>query len=190
LKKENIVILIMAMVVAFLGVLLIVNLATKREGEPPAGGIPAGAGSPLDYKQRIAEAKKIVAREPKNLQAWIQLGNDYFDSDQPQEAIAAYAKALELEPNNPNVLTDQGVMFRRVGQFETAIANFEKAQRIDPTHLQSLFNIGVVYASDLKRPDKAIEAWNRFLAIDSTSPQAQQVKGMIAELKASMQKFR
>ena len=41
------------------------------------------------------DTRQVVEREPKNVQAWIALGNDYFDSDQPKQAIEAYNKALE-----------------------------------------------------------------------------------------------
>jgi cytochrome c-type biogenesis protein CcmH/NrfG len=149
--------------------------------------IPMGAGSPTDYQARIAEAEKLVAKDPKNRQAWVQLGNDYFDTDQAQKAISAYGKALEIDPNDANILTDQGVMYRKMGWFDKALANFEKANQVDPKHAQSLMNIGVVYSSDLKQPDKAIAAWNKYLMIDSTSPTAQQVKGMIEQLKANPQ---
>ena len=46
-------------------------------------------------------------------------------------------------------------MYRDIGQFDKAIANFEKANQVDPKHVQSLFNLGVVYAHDLKQPKKA-----------------------------------
>src|SRR5690349_4388977 len=110
-----------------LGGYLIFSIAGKKQAEPVGGGVPLGAGSPTDYQMRITEAEKIVVRDPKNLQAWVQLGNDYFDTGQPQKAVAAYGKALELKPDDPNVLTDQGVMYKQVGAFDKAIANFERA---------------------------------------------------------------
>ncbi|KAF0217733.1 MAG: TPR repeat-containing [Geobacteraceae bacterium] len=187
MKKENILLVVVALIVGLLGGYLVFSISSKKETPSVGGGLPVGAGSPTDYQQRIAEAEKIVASEPKNLQAWIQLGNDYFDTGQPQKAINAYGKALELDPNNPNVLTDQGVMFKNIGWYDKAAANFEKAQQIDPKHLQSLYNLGVVYATDMKQPDKALKAWNRYLEMDSTSPTAQQIKGMIDQLKANPQ---
>lgn len=185
MKKENILFVLIALIVGILGGYLIFSVAGKKQAVPVGGGVPIGAGSPTDYQKRITEAEKIVAQDPKNLQAWIQLGNDYFDTGQAQKAIYAYGKALELKPNDPNVLTDQGVMYKQAGAFDKAIANFEKAQQIDPNHLQSLFNMGVVYADDLKQPDKAIKAWSRYLELDSTSPTAQQIKGMLEQLKAN-----
>lgn len=190
MKRENVLFVLIALIVGLLGGYLIFSVAGKKQAAPTGGGIPLGGGSPTDYQRRITEAEKIVAQDPKNLQAWVQLGNDYFDTGQAQKAIFAYGQALEMKPDDPNILTDQGVMYKQVGAFDKAIANFEKAQQIDPNHLQSLYNMGVVYADDLKQPDKAIKAWSRFLAIDSTSPTAQQIKGMLERLKAAPKGFK
>jgi len=80
------------------------------------------------------------------------------------------------------VLTDQGIMYRETGAFDRAIANFEKANRLEPTHVQSLFNLGVVYAYDLKRTDKALEAFRRVVEVAPTSPQAAQARQAMAAL--------
>jgi tetratricopeptide (TPR) repeat protein len=185
-KQENLVYIVVALLVGLLGGFLIFSVTNKNKGAA-APVVPMGSGSPADYTQRITEAEKIVAQEPKNYQAWVQLANDYFDTEQPQKAVNAYSKALEIDSNNqntPNVLTDQGVMYRKMGLFDKAIENFDRASKLDPKHAQSLFNLGVVYANDLKQNDKAIAAWQRYLAIDGMSPQGQQVKAMVDELKA------
>lgn len=188
MKKENVLIVIMALIIGFLGGFLIFSVSNRHESTLPVAGVPAGSGSPVDYQNRISELEKVVATDPKNLQAWIMLGNDYYDTDQPQKAISAYDKVLALDPNNTGVLTDQGVMYKRVGWYDRALANFEKAQQIDPKHLQSLYNIGVVYTDDLKQPDKALKAWNHYLELDSTSPAAQQVRVYIEQLKVTIKK--
>lgn len=190
MNRENILFVIIALIVGLLGGYLVFSIAGKKQAVPVGGGVPLGAGSPTDYQKRITEAEKIVAREPGNLQAWVQLGNDYFDTGQPQKAITAYGKALELKPDDPNILTDQGVMYKQAGAFDKAIANFERAQQIDPKHLQSLYNMGVVYSEDLRQPDKAIKTWSRYLEIDSTSPTAQQIKGMLEQLKVAPKGFK
>jgi cytochrome c-type biogenesis protein CcmH/NrfG len=151
----------------------------------PAQMPPQPAGPGPEVQGRIQMNQSIVARDPKNVAAWVQLGNDYFDTRQPQKAIDAYGRALELKPNDPDVLTDQGVMYRAVGQFDKAIQNFEQANRADPKHTQSLFNLGVVYSNDLKQPKKAIEAWSRVIQIAPQSEQAAQARTGIEELKAA-----
>lgn len=187
MKSENMVFIVVALLVGLLGGFLIFSVTNKDKGGTAPQTMPMGSGSPADYSQRIIEAEKILAQDPKNYQVWVQLGNDYFDTEQPQKSVNAYAKALEIDSNRqdtPNVLTDQGVMYRKMGLFDKAVANFEKANQLDPKHLQSLYNLGVVYANDLKQTDKAIAAWQRYVALDPMSPQGQQVKAMIDELKA------
>lgn len=158
---------------------------------PPPGGMPPGAmpppggmpGAPQGVEQRIAIAKQLVAQNPKDVQAWISLGNDYFDTRQFQLAVDAYGNALALNPKNPDVLTDQGVMYRELGQFDKALANFLKANEVAPTHMQSLFNAGVVYAYDKKDAKKAEETWLKVIANDKSGRFAAQAGQAIAELR-------
>ncbi|MEI6704079.1 MAG: tetratricopeptide repeat protein [Deltaproteobacteria bacterium] len=181
MNKESALIAAVALIVGLLGGYLVFSVSNAGKSQQVAPAMQAGAASPADYTQRIAQAEKIVAQDPKNLNAWISLGNDYFDTEQSQKSINAYGKALEIDPNNPNVLTDQGVMFRKVGWYDKALINFEKAGKIDPNHLQSLYNTGIVYAVDLKQPEKATPYWNKYLKMDSNSPTALQIKEMMGQ---------
>ena len=181
MKNETILIAVVALIVGLLGGYLVFSISSGRNEQQAMPAIPAGSGTPTDYARRIAEAEKIVAQDPKNLKVWVSLGNDYFDTDQAQKAIGAYSKALELDPNNPNVLTDQGVMFRRVGWYDKAIANFERALKIDPKHLQSLYNIGIVYAVDMKKPEKGVPYWKRYIEVDPTSATGIKIKSLIEQ---------
>lgn len=169
---------------------------TDREQPPPPmpggpmGGAPAmpaptPAPAGLDVQRRIAGEEQLVAQDPKNVQGWIALGNDYFDTKQRQKAIDAYARALALSPNNADVLTDQGVMYRELGATDKAIANFKKAGQIDPRHVQSVYNLGVVYAFDLKDRNQALAAWRHVIELDPRSPQASQAQQAIADLQAA-----
>ncbi len=186
MNKDSILVITVAMIVGLLGGYLIFSISNAGKAERSTVAVSNGSGSLTDHTQRIAQAEKIVAQDPKNLNVWISLGNDYFDMEQPQKAINAYAKALEIDPNNTNVLTDQGAMFRKVGWFDKALANFERANKIDPKHLQSLFNSGLVYSVDLKDHVKARPYWKKILEIDPNSAIAQQVKGMMGQQGGAM----
>ena len=150
----------------------------------PAGMAPALKPNPLEYQDRIASNLKLVAEDPKNEKAWISLGNDYFDLEQAQSSVDAYAKALALSPRNPDVLTDQGVMYRHLGATDKAIANFQLAGKINPKHIQSFFNLGVTYSQDKKDLPSATKAWNKVIEIDPNSPQAAQAKQLISAMPA------
>ncbi len=153
------------------------------------GGMPGAAPGAMpalpnaEAQARITRLETMLLSDPKNHDAWVALGNDYFDTHQAQKAVNAYAKALALKPNDPNVLTDQGVMYRQLGQFDKALGCFQQANKVEPTHVQSLFNMGVVYSADLHKPDEAAKAWNKVLAVAPTSDQAAQARQMLGQLK-------
>mgnify|MGYP006292517129 CR=1 FL=1 len=169
MKKETIVFAVVALIIGVLGGVIYSNWQrdTAQPGAAGAPTPPSAAGVPVvNYQQQITTLEGIVARDPENRNAWVQLGNNYFGSDQPIKAIEAYDKALELGPDDPNVLTDQGTMFRRVGWYDRAVSNFQRAAELDPNHAQSRYNMGVVYRYDLQDFPKAIAAWESFLALN------------------------
>ncbi len=182
MEKETVLTVFVALLAVIISAHLVFGISGKNE--LPGDAFPPGAGTPVDGKH-IAEAEKAVAGDPKNLAAWIQLGNDYFDADQPALAVSAYDKALELNPNDPEVLTDQGSCCMKIGWYDKAADNFEKALKIDPNHEQSLVNLGIVYAVDLKQPDKALKAWGRFLELNPTCAAARQVRLWMEEIRAN-----
>src|SRR3954447_12809994 len=154
---------------------------SKAAAQPPQPIAPPPL-SPAAEK-RIGVLQTLVARDPTDVKSWIALGNEYFDSQQREKAIAAYDKALQLQPNNPDVLTDQGVLYRELSQFDKAVANFKKANSINPKHLQSLLDLGVVYGRDLKDYDNAMEAFNKIIQIAPDSGEAAHAREAIEELK-------
>lgn len=165
-----------------------VSAAPASPAMPAMPGMPAAAPMPsapvpaMEASMRIEVSRKLVAQNPKDRQAWVQLGNDYFDTHQRDRAIEAYARALELDPNDANVITDQGVMYREIGSFDQAIANFERANKVAPDHMQSLFNLGVVWAYDKKDAAKGAAAWRRIIEAAPASDQAVQAKQALKEI--------
>ncbi|HZZ85115.1 MAG TPA: tetratricopeptide repeat protein [Anaeromyxobacteraceae bacterium] len=175
-------------VVALLVGYIVVSKINEPSSAPiaPTTGLQGAPQPPAAaMEQQIAASQALVAQDPKNRQGWVELGNAYFDTHQRQKSIDAYAKALALQGDDPNVLTDQGVMYRELGAFDKAAANFEKANKIDPRHMQSLFNLGIVYADDLKQPEKAKKAWNKILETEPASPIALQARQALQRLDAA-----
>jgi cytochrome c-type biogenesis protein CcmH/NrfG len=174
MKKETLLLIVIVLIVGVL-VGILVSKGGRKPAQAPSAP-PQAAAPAVNQQQTIQMLEGLVAKDPNNRNAWVELGNNYFDSDQPVKAIEAYGKALALGPDDPNVLTDQGVMFRRMGQYDRAIDNFSKAATLDPTHAQSIYNLGVVYRYDLQDFPKAKEAWSKFMALNPSGPAAEQVR--------------
>jgi cytochrome c-type biogenesis protein CcmH/NrfG len=114
----------------------------------------------------IANLEKDVAVNPNDFLLWTQLGNLYYDTNQPDKAIKAYTRSLELHTGNANLLTDLGVMYRSVGQSKKAIEYFDRAIALDPTHQPSRLNKGIVLMYDIQESDRAIAVWEELLRMD------------------------
>ena len=173
MKKETIFFGVVALIV---GVLVGVIVTNARKSDRNTSSAPISSAPAVNAGQQLTMLEGIVAREPSNRNAWVQLGNAYFDANQPMKSIDAYDKALAINANDPNVLTDQGIMFRKLGWTDKAVNAFEKAYKVDSNHAQSLFNLGVVYRYDLQDFAKAKETWERYLKINSSGPGADQVR--------------
>jgi cytochrome c-type biogenesis protein CcmH/NrfG len=148
-----------------------------QQAPPPAGRADAGG--------QLKELEEAVRKNPQDMHAWIQLGNQHFDDGKPHEAIRAYERALSIRGDNPDVLTDMGIMYRQLGEFERAAEKFTQASKINPLHEQSRFNLGVVLFFDLNRKDEARKVWRALVGINPEvkTPDGALLRIMLDELK-------
>jgi tetratricopeptide (TPR) repeat protein len=192
MKKETVIlIVVIAFLVGFITGATVAILKGKKGGEraamvqkpemAPAPGPPKP--SPLEVASKIKTLNEILQKDPKNLPAWVELGNLYFDNDQPKEAIEAYSKYLAAKPENPDVRTDMGIMYRRLGEFDRALEEFRKAAQSDPKHVNSRYNIGIVLLHDKQDIKGAIKAWEEYLKVDAKSERANRVRAQMENLK-------
>jgi cytochrome c-type biogenesis protein CcmH/NrfG len=180
---------IVCLIAGFLGGVIYSTYKSGSEGmsQPSMYQTPSApqAGPSAQQTDLIKALEVKLAQNPGDQDSWEQLGNLYFDTNNPQKAIDAYTKYTELNPNNPDIWTDLGVMYRRAGQFSQAFAAFDRAIGIDPNHPQSWFNKGVVYLHNLNNLDEAIKAWEELVKIapDFKAPGGQSIQRMIDNLK-------
>lgn len=165
-----------------LGVLIFSGDAPKVTQAPQQ---QAPQANKLQLQREIAQLEGIVRNDPQNYQAWKKLGDNYFDVNLPNKSIDSYRKALALDDSDPNVWTDMGVMYRRIGDFTMALESFDKAIERGPNHAISRLNKGVVYIYDLQDNEKGIAAWEDFLRVQPSGPQADQVRADMARIQGS-----
>lgn len=197
MKKETVIlIVVITFLVGFISGATVAILKGTKGAEKPAvvqkpqmapAGVPAPgppARDSIEVASQIKTLKEIVTKDPKNLPAWVELGNLYFDTDQPKEAIEAYSQYLAVKPDNPDVRTDMGIMYRKLGQFDKAIEEFRKAAQSDPKHVNSRYNIGLVLLHDKQDIKSAIKAWEDYLKVDPNSERAQRIRAQIEKMKS------
>lgn len=188
-KKEAMIIgLVIALAIGFLGGVIYSSFkapsgAVVSQGKPAQKSDEQQQQGGLSSEQaaKISNLEFEVGRNAGNVGAWVQLGNLYFDTNQPPKAIGAYNKALELNQSLPDVWTDLGVMYRQTRQFKEAINAFDRALSYNPALEQALFNKGIVLIYDLKDKAGGIQSWQQAVAINpnAQAPNGQLVKDLI-----------
>ena len=164
---------------------LFVAPTTSTGSRAPAPVAPQQGGQDrLRLQQELTQMEQVVKSDPKNYRAWVGIGNNRFDLGDSKGSIEGYRKALELDDSDANVWTDMGIMYRRIGDFQMALESFQAAMQRDPTHALSRMNAGIVYVNDLNQYDKGIEAWEAYLKIVPSGPQADDVRRQIEEVKS------
>ncbi len=156
----------------------------KKKEETGSEDVGGGNVQALqDIGQIEAQYKDVLAKDPRNYEATVGLGNLYFDAGQSEKAIEMYKKALEINPNDVNVRTDMGTMYRNAGNFDKAIEEFRKAASLDPKHEQSRYNLGITLYQEKKDLKGAADAWEELLKINPNHPAAESLKPAINQAR-------
>jgi tetratricopeptide (TPR) repeat protein len=157
----------------------------KPQFQPPVGQLPPGGVSgPVQGVDTAKLLQETVKKDPKNVNAWVELGNLMMDTKRYDEAIGAYAKALELDPKNVNVRVDMGTCYRYAGKPDMAIKEYKKALEFDPNHMNAHKNMGVVLTYDLKDYKQALKEFEQVLLLEPNGPDTAAIKAEIEKLKS------
>ena len=181
-KKERVYLyVVIALIIGFVGGVMYSAYRT-----PMVADVQQEDKHQHEAAETIAALEKAVKDNPRDGQAWVELGHAYYDTNQAKQAIAAYSKALELLPGDLNVMTDLGVMYHQDNQHQKAIELFDQILRANPEHEQARFNKGVVLMTGLNDPKAALAEWRILVKYN---PMAAMPSGrMVADLIDQMEK--
>jgi len=174
----------MKKIVAILLLAFVVFACKQKEGAKPQASLPGGPIQALPGKALEEEklVRDVLTKDPKNVKAWIQLGNTMMDTARFNEAVDAYAKALELDPKNVDVRVDMGTCLRNSGKPDLAIKEYKKAIEMNPNHVYAHVNLGVVL-SDKKDYKAAVSELEKGLSLNPNLPNAQAIRQEIERMK-------
>ena len=154
---------------------------------PVAGASSVAAAQPaIVNEQELQGYRNILAADPNNVRANMELANRLYDAGHYAEAIPYYQHALGGDPRNVGVSTDLATALYYAGRADDALAQFQRSLAIDPGHGQTLFNLGIVKRDAKHDAQGAIEAWERLLATVPDYPEAGKVRTMIADLRTKV----
>jgi choline-sulfatase len=129
--------------------------------------------------EAIEMLQRVVREDPKVIDGWFMLGNEYFKTGKFPEAVAQFARALELKPDYDLAIINMANAYRRMGKDDAALAGYERYVMIDPKNAFVRYQIGEIYL-DQGNLDRAEPEFRQALAIDPKLASAIVATGVIA----------
>lgn len=162
-------------------------LATQADYAPALIGqarLTAGGG---DLPAAAALVDSVLAKSPKNHEAWQLKGDILRAQGQAEPALVAYRKALEIKSDYLPAHTAIASRLIQEGRFEDAAKQIEALQKIAPKNPQTSY-LQAQLAYRQKNFTAAREAIQQMFKFSPDAPQGLQLAGAIEyELKSYVQ---
>ena len=117
-----------------------------------------------------ADFREVARLLPADVDAWSDFGEALLALGRPDEALAAWDRALALRPS-PELHANRGVALRQLGRRDEALAAQDRALALSPADAEAWSNRGNVL-KDLGRLDEALASFDRALALNPRMPGA------------------
>jgi tetratricopeptide (TPR) repeat protein len=125
--------------------------------------------------------RSLAAAYPSYSGPLLNLGILHAKAGKLDEAEKAVREAIARNGNNAAAFNQLGIVQRKQGKFKEASDAYTRAVQIDPNYALAWLNLGVLCDLYLQEPQRALEAYERYLAT-AASPDAK-VNGWVSELK-------
>jgi tetratricopeptide (TPR) repeat protein len=117
------------------------------------------------YVEAVGLFNELLANDPKDFQAWSELGTVYLLEQKPTEAEKAYANAIDIRPKFFLGLLNLGRLRMMQKNFEGAIEPLTAAVTIQPTSADANSYLGEAYLQ-IKKGSKAVGYLNEAIKLD------------------------
>ena len=117
-----------------------------------------------------ADFREVARLQPTDVDAWSDLGEALLGLGRPEEALAAWDRAIALRPS-PDLHANRGVALRQLGRLDEALAAQDRALALKPADAEAWSNRGNVL-KDLGRLEEALASLDRALALNPRMPGA------------------
>ncbi|MFM2065573.1 MAG: hypothetical protein RLZZ584_482 [Pseudomonadota bacterium] len=169
--------------------------ALLNESAATAAAKPASAPHALGMDQIAGLVDKLKARlkdKPDDAEGWAMLGRSYAVLGRAQEAVPAYAKAVELVGENAGLLADYADVLALANNRSLEgepIKVVMRALKADPRQLKALSLAGT-YAFDKKDYAGAVKYWEQLLKAAPDNPDAPRDPRFLEQVQASIDEAR
>jgi tetratricopeptide (TPR) repeat protein len=173
--------------------------ATKQEASADAAGATAPVEEPLppqavqQFDQAVVhmsagdaaaaerEFRALADAYPAYSGPLLNLGILQVKAGRFDDAEKTLRGAVERNASNAQAFNQLGITYRKLGRFKDADDAYQRAVQIDPNYAIAYLNLGVLCDLYLQQPQRALEAYERYLTLAGTPDE--KVNGWVTEIK-------
>jgi CHAT domain-containing protein/tetratricopeptide (TPR) repeat protein len=137
---------------------------------------------------------KLAESNPDDPEVLRLKGEAQMMAGDAAEAVQTLEIARDLKPGSARILADLGTAYalrgdieKQYGDYVSATDNLGHAVHIDPRDSEAVFNLALVFEKMMLK-DQAIEQWNNYLRLDSTSDWAKEARQHLDALQADLKR--
>ena len=146
------------------------------------GFIYAGTG---ELAKALSDYNTAIGLNPNDATLYYGRGAIYDKMKEYDRALVDFDKAIELYPESYLPQFGRAVVLFRRKEYEKSLESLGTVIKLRPKYAQSYYIRGLIY-KEQEESEKAIKAFEKYLELESNSPQAESVKQYIEELKAKI----
>lgn len=150
-------------VLLILGVSLVALVGLRAVGASVAFRETVGRDSINDFKGAAYYGTRLISLSPLNPKAWNAYGKALELAGQPDQAFAAYQKAVEINPNYVENLVPMANIQLKEGRFNEAVTFCQRALAVTPNYAAPLWPLAVSLF-ELKHLDESAKTFEGYLA--------------------------
>ncbi|MHB8816814.1 MAG: O-linked N-acetylglucosamine transferase, SPINDLY family protein, partial [Steroidobacteraceae bacterium] len=102
-------------------------------------------GVTLDHE--LGRLRQALQLRPADARLHHALGNAFYSSRRPVEALASYETAIRLDPGYVEAYNDRGLALQALGRHEEALASYSAALALRPNFPEACYNRANVHAA-------------------------------------------
>ena len=121
--------------------------------------------------------RRAIACTGDNAVAYSTLGDALTARGRPDDALAAYHKALEIQPSDKNARFNLGKALIDCGRFDDAIADFQEILNANPDFAAAHYNLGTALERK-KQFDEAIQHFRKAVELEPDLAEAHKSLGL------------
>ena len=127
--------------------------------------LAAIAAAPPNLPKALAAQRQLAAQHPNDAGVANDLGNLLLLAHRPDEAEAAYRRALEIDPKRTSALFNLGLLEQDKGSLKEARQHFEQVVAQEPRHAWAHYQLGAIDEAEGKK-SAAVDEYARAFALD------------------------